>query len=189
MSVLVGEAVEVVVKIREGSKRRHLFVDNGGADALRSFLAVRGDASGQLLYAGKKNGELLEGRSMTDQAIYARIKRCAKDGRCEITLAPRHETEFRALICSMRGLTSPSLLEWRGTRPSLRPPDTTGGRRGKEKSGKIPTSAIPSSKLKGDKMSSRPIRLKANMDFTQREVDRCLKKVEATTLDGFRTTS
>ena len=74
----VGEAVEVVVKSGKGRKDRHLFVENGGADALRSFLAVRGDASGQLLYAGKKNGELLEGRGMTDQAIYSRIKRCAK---------------------------------------------------------------------------------------------------------------
>ena len=62
------------MKSGKGRKDRHLFVDNGGADALRSFLAVRGDASGQLLYAGKKNGELLEGRGMTDQAIYSRIR-------------------------------------------------------------------------------------------------------------------
>ena len=55
-----------------------MFVDNGGADALRFYLVVRGDAPGQFLYAGRKDGKLLEGRGMSDQAVYARIKRCAK---------------------------------------------------------------------------------------------------------------
>ena len=34
-----GEAMEVVVKSGKGRKDRHLFIDNGGADALRSYLA------------------------------------------------------------------------------------------------------------------------------------------------------
>lgn len=73
----VGEAVEVVVKSGKGRKDRHLFIDNGGADAVRAYLAVRGDVPGYLLFAGRKDGKLLEGRSMSDQAVYARIKRCA----------------------------------------------------------------------------------------------------------------
>ena len=74
----VGEAVEVVVKSGKGRKDRHLFIDNGGADALRAYSAIRGDAPGRFLYAGKKSGDLLQGQGMTDQAIYARIKCCAK---------------------------------------------------------------------------------------------------------------
>jgi site-specific recombinase XerD len=74
----VGEAIEVVVRAGKGRKDRHLFIDNGGADALRSYLAARGDARGCFLFAGRKSGELLAGQGMTDQAVYARIKRCAR---------------------------------------------------------------------------------------------------------------
>jgi integrase len=74
----VGDAIEVVVRAGKGRKDRHLFIDNGGADALRFYIAARGDAPGHFLCAGRKDGKLLEGQGMTDQAVYARIKRCAK---------------------------------------------------------------------------------------------------------------
>lgn len=72
-----GDAIEVVVKSGKGRKDRHLFIDNGGADALRSYVAVRGDTPGCFLFAGRKSGQLLAGQGMTDQAVYARTKRCA----------------------------------------------------------------------------------------------------------------
>ena len=57
---------------------RILFLNNGGGDALRDYLSTRGDSSGFLFWSSVKGGKLLPDSKMTDQAIYARIKRCAK---------------------------------------------------------------------------------------------------------------
>jgi len=74
----LGEELEITIKAGKGRKDRVLFLNNGGADAVRDYLSVRGDSSGFLFWASLKGGQLTEDSKMTDQAIYARIKRCAK---------------------------------------------------------------------------------------------------------------
>ena len=74
----LAEELEITIKAGKGRKDRILFLNNGGADALRDYLSVRGDSSGSLFWASLKSGQLLQNSSMTDQAVYARIKRCAK---------------------------------------------------------------------------------------------------------------
>ncbi len=73
----LGEEMEITIKAGKGRKDRVLFLNNGGADALRDYLSVRGDSPGSLFWASLKSGKLVENSSMTDQAIYARIRRCA----------------------------------------------------------------------------------------------------------------
>jgi integrase len=72
-----GDEVEIRVKAGKGRKDRTLYLNNGAADALRDYLSVRGDSPGQLLYAASKSGRLLA-QGMTDQAIYSRIRTCAR---------------------------------------------------------------------------------------------------------------
>ena len=74
----LGEELEITIKAGKGRKDRVLFLNNGGADALRDYLSVRGDSSGFLFWASRKGGLLLENSKMTDQAVYSRIKWCAK---------------------------------------------------------------------------------------------------------------
>jgi site-specific recombinase XerD len=74
----LGEEMEITIKSGKGSKDRVLFLNNGGADAVRDYLSARGDCSGFLFWASRKGGKLLENSKLTDQAIYARIKRVAK---------------------------------------------------------------------------------------------------------------
>jgi len=74
----LGEEMEITIKAGKGRKDRVLFLNNGGADAVRDYLSVRGDSSGFLFWASLKGGQLTENSKMTDQAVYARIKRCAK---------------------------------------------------------------------------------------------------------------
>ena len=74
----LGEELEITIKAGKGRKDRVLFLNNGGADALRDYLSIRGASSGSLFWASLKSGSLLENSKLTDQAVYARIKRCAK---------------------------------------------------------------------------------------------------------------
>lgn len=74
----LGEELEITIKSGKGRKDRVLFLNNGGADALKDYVSVRGDSSGPLFWASLKSGRLLENSKLTDQAVYARIKRCAK---------------------------------------------------------------------------------------------------------------
>jgi len=72
-----GEEIEITIRAGKGRKDRVLFLNNGGADAIRDYLTVRGNSQGSLFWASRKSGVLIENSQMTDQAIYARIKRCA----------------------------------------------------------------------------------------------------------------
>src|SRR5208283_2318827 len=74
----MGEELEITIKSGKGRKDRVLFLNNGGADAVKDYLSVRGDSSGFLFWASVKSGKLLENSKLTDQAVYARIKRVAK---------------------------------------------------------------------------------------------------------------
>ncbi|NLT74669.1 MAG: tyrosine-type recombinase/integrase [Chloroflexi bacterium] len=68
-------ALKIVGKRR---KERIVYLDNGGAMALRDWLAVRGDAPGPLFYRGRRGGHLEGGAGMTPQAIRDVIVRRAR---------------------------------------------------------------------------------------------------------------
>ena len=74
----LGEELEITIKAGKGRKDRVLFLNNGGADALKDYVSVRGDSSGFLFWASLKGGKLVLDSKLTDQAVYARIKWCAK---------------------------------------------------------------------------------------------------------------
>ncbi len=72
------DEIEITIKRGKGRKDRILFLNNGGADALRDYLVVRGDSPGKLFWASLKSGNLIADSKMSDQSIYARITWCAK---------------------------------------------------------------------------------------------------------------
>lgn len=72
-----GDEIEITVKGGEGRKARVLFLNNGGADALRDYLSVRMSSPGSLFWSCLKGGKLVPGSSITHQAVYARIRWCA----------------------------------------------------------------------------------------------------------------
>ena len=74
----LGEELEITIKAGKGRKDRVFFLNNGAADALKDYLWVRGASSGFLFWASRKGGKLLEKSKLTDQAVYARIKRVAE---------------------------------------------------------------------------------------------------------------
>ena len=74
----LGEEIEITIKSGKGRKDRVLFLNNGGADALKDYVTARGDSPGFLFWSSLKSGKLVPESKMTDQAVYARVKRCAK---------------------------------------------------------------------------------------------------------------
>ena len=72
------DEIEITIKRGKGRKDKILFLNNGGADALRDYLVVRGDSPGKLFWASLKSGNLIADSKMSDQSIYARITWCAK---------------------------------------------------------------------------------------------------------------
>lgn len=72
-----GETVTVKVS-GKGRKERIVPLDNGGAEAIRDWLKVRGPEEGPLFYSGRKGGHLVKRQRMTAQAAYAMLKRRAK---------------------------------------------------------------------------------------------------------------
>jgi integrase len=72
-----GETVTLAVR-GKGRKARAVFLDNGGADALRDWLAVRGGDPGPLFWAGRRGGHLVVGQGITPQSIYEVVKRRAE---------------------------------------------------------------------------------------------------------------
>jgi len=63
-----GDQVKVTL-IGKRNKERAVYLDNGGADAVRDWLAVRGDDPGPLFYSGRKGGTLNRCEPITAQAI------------------------------------------------------------------------------------------------------------------------
>jgi site-specific recombinase XerD len=74
----LGEELEITIKSGKGRKDRVLFLNNGGGDAVNDYLLTRGDSPGFLFWSSLKGGKMVPESKMTDQAVYARIKRCAK---------------------------------------------------------------------------------------------------------------
>ncbi len=83
----LGDELEITIKAGKGRKDRILFLNNGGADALKDYLSVRGSSPGHLFWSSLKGGKLVSNSKMTDQAVYARIKRCAENAGVK-TLSP-----------------------------------------------------------------------------------------------------
>ena len=57
----------------KGNKDRMTFIDNGAADAVRAWLALRGEEPGPLFVPVSQTG-MMGSRRMTDQAIYAILR-------------------------------------------------------------------------------------------------------------------
>lgn len=72
-----GETITLRI-FGKGKKKREIFLNNGGADALRDWLTLRGDGDGPLFYAGRKGGHLIEGQRITGQSVYERLKKIAE---------------------------------------------------------------------------------------------------------------
>jgi site-specific recombinase XerD len=65
--------------IGKGNKERLVYLNNGGRDALKAYLSIRGPDDGPLFYSGRKGGNLIQGQRMTDQAIYGVLKKRAQE--------------------------------------------------------------------------------------------------------------
>lgn len=61
----------------KGNKERLIFLNDGGADALRVWISARGPEPGPLFYAGRKGGHLLPGQGMDPGSIREIVVRCA----------------------------------------------------------------------------------------------------------------
>jgi len=67
-----------LIVLGKGNKQRNIYVDNGAADALADWLAVRGGLEDPLFLAINKGGRILE-KGMTDQAIYNLLRKRARE--------------------------------------------------------------------------------------------------------------
>jgi len=73
------EAEMVTLNVRgKGRKMRRVFLDDGGAEALRDWLATRGDEEGALFWAGRRGGHLVAGQRLSAQSVYNIVKRRAE---------------------------------------------------------------------------------------------------------------
>ncbi len=64
-----GETISIKVVKGKRNKERMVYLDNGAAQALRDWLAIRGTEPGALFYAGRRGGHLTRGQRMTGQAL------------------------------------------------------------------------------------------------------------------------
>ena len=72
-----GEIITATVR-GKGNKERLVYLDNGSAQALRDWLAVRGQEPGALFYSGRRGGHLVAGQRITGQAIRDMLARRAQ---------------------------------------------------------------------------------------------------------------
>ena len=77
-NVTDGDGLIMLAVLGKGRKRRQVPLDNGGADAIRDWLVVRGTEPGPLFWRGRKGGRLSKGSSLSSQAIYDVLARLAK---------------------------------------------------------------------------------------------------------------
>lgn len=63
-----GEIITAAIR-GKGGKERLVYLDNGSANAMRDWLAVRGVEAGPLFYARRKGGRLNVGQRLSGQAI------------------------------------------------------------------------------------------------------------------------
>lgn len=71
-----GETVTIKI-IGKGRKERVVYLDNGGADALRDWLTVRGNDPGWLFWASRRGGHVVPAHGMSPQSVYEMVKKRA----------------------------------------------------------------------------------------------------------------
>lgn len=76
---LTEDGVRVTV-VGKGNKQRAVYLDNGGAQALRAWLDIRGDEPGPLFWRARKGGRL-ERAGMTPQAVRLVLQKRAQQAR------------------------------------------------------------------------------------------------------------
>ena len=115
----------------KGRRQRLAYLGlNGSAAAMAAWLAVRGDAPGPLFNPVNRGGRVAEGRSMTGQAVAARViptVRSRRAGEARAALAPtvlRHTASVRRERSRHHRRSHGSRPD--GHNPPVRPP---GGRR------------------------------------------------------------
>lgn len=64
-----GEVITIKVVKGKRNKERLIYLDNGAAQALRDWLAIRGDEPGALFWSGRRGGHLTQGQRISGQAI------------------------------------------------------------------------------------------------------------------------
>lgn len=75
---VIDEGELVIVHLTgKGRKKRTVPFDNGGAEAIRWYLAIRGNEPGALFWRGHKGGKLDHGQGLTPQAVYGILKKRA----------------------------------------------------------------------------------------------------------------
>lgn len=79
---LQDDGSQIMIRlVGKGDKEREVPVDNGGADALRDWLHIRGNSPGALFWSGRKGGRINRGAGMSAQAIYdVLLRRAAQAG-------------------------------------------------------------------------------------------------------------
>jgi site-specific recombinase XerD len=92
------DGVEIVVKRGKGRKDRRVYLDNGGAEALRDYIEARGKEQGPLFYASRKDGRRIEGEPVGEHSIYAIVKRAAE--RAGVEKASTHDLR-RSFVSDM----------------------------------------------------------------------------------------
>jgi integrase len=109
---LADDGDTLTLQVRgKGRKNRAVYLDNGGADAVRDWLAVRGDEPGPLFWAGRKGGHLTTGQGMTAQAVYEVLKRRAEDaGIRELTPHDLRRTTASDLLDLTDAVTTAGVL-------------------------------------------------------------------------------
>jgi integrase len=88
---------ELTIQRGKGGKGRLAYATNGGMDALKAWIAVRGTDPGPLFYRGRKGGQLVHAR-MTPQAVLDIVRRRA-DGAGVKRFSP-HDLR-RTFICEL----------------------------------------------------------------------------------------
>jgi integrase len=73
-----GDIITATIR-GKGNKERLVYLDNGSAQAVRDWLAVRGGAAGALFYSGRRGGHLVSGQRMSGQAIRNVLAKRADD--------------------------------------------------------------------------------------------------------------
>jgi len=69
-NVLEDDGEIITIKVQgKRNKERFVYLDNGAAQALRDWLAIRGDEPGALFWSGRRGGHLVRGQRITGQAI------------------------------------------------------------------------------------------------------------------------
>ena len=102
----------ITLRVRgKGRKEREVPIDNGGADAIRDWLKVRGDRPGALFWAGRRGGHLMMDQRITSQSFYEMLaKRAAEAGVADLSPHDLRRTTASDLLDETDAITTARLL-------------------------------------------------------------------------------